>query len=103
MSGGPIYWGRCPLCGNSFTLVRKGSGGVRVVDEGIELVRQMSALDELLSTLRVQAREGHVHTIHEVVGLLLPLDPAALADHCAMLAVTAAILIQREVYDRVSR
>lgn len=74
---------------------------MRVIDEGVELVQQMTALDELLGTLRVQARNGCVHTVHEVVALLLPSSPEALADHCAMLAVTAAILIQRSVYDCV--
>lgn len=71
-----------------------------VIDEGQELIQQMSALNELLGELRGQAMKGKVYTVHELVATLLPADGACLADHCAMLAVTAAVLIQRAVYDR---
>lgn len=63
-------------------------------------MRHMSALDGLLSDLRSQAADGIVHSVREIVGLLIPAGNAPLADHCAMLALTSAILIQRMVVDR---
>ena len=71
-------------------------------DEIDELHVRIDAVNELIETLRNAAGGGTVLSIHEIASLLLEhtedMVEDDLAETCATLAITVAILMQRLIF-----